>query len=166
MSTPAQTTRTTPARGARSLLSLIPFVLIVVAVAAVGALASSNAQEVYSRLDLPFFAPPSWLFGPAWAVFYTLIAVAGWLVYRARGFSFPLSLWAVQMVLNALWTPLFFGAQLYWLAFADISLLWVAVVWCVVVFWKVRRAAAVLMLPYLAWVTFAAALNLGIALMN
>ena len=99
-------------------------------------------------------------------MFYTLIAVAGWLVFRARGFSFPLYLWAAQLVLNALWTPLFFGAELYWLAFVDIAALWVAVVWCVAAFWKVHRLAAGLMVPYLGWVTFAAALNLGIALLN
>ncbi|MFL0503377.1 TspO/MBR family protein [Kocuria rhizophila] len=167
MSTPAAApTVSTPTRGGRSWLSLIPFVLLVAAVAALGGLASSNAQEVYGNLELPFFAPPAWLFGPAWAVFYTLIAVAGWLVFRARGFSFPLYLWAAQLVLNALWTPLFFGAELYWLAFVDIATLWVAVVWCVAVFWKVNRLAAGLMVPYLGWVTFAAALNLGIALLN
>lgn len=167
MSTPAAArTVSTPTRGGRSWLSLIPFVLIVAAVAALGGLASSNAQEVYGSLELPFFAPPAWLFGPAWAVFYTLIAVAGWLVYRARGFSLPLYLWGAQLVLNALWTPLFFGAELYWLAFVDIAALWVAVVWCVAAFWKVHRLAAGLMVPYLGWVTFAAALNLGIALLN
>ena len=69
-------------------------------------------------------------------------------------------------MLNALWTPLFFGAELYWLAFVDIAALWVAVVWCVAAFWKVHRLAAGLMVPYLGWVTFAAALNLGIALLN
>ena len=78
MSTPAAApTVSTPTRGGRSWLCLIPFVLLVAAVAALGGLASSNAQEVYGSLELPFFAPPAWLFGPAWAVFYTLIAVAG-----------------------------------------------------------------------------------------
>lgn len=172
MSSPAAThpssTRTpgSASGGAGKFLSLIPFVVIVAAVAAIGGLASSNAQEVYGSLELPSFAPPPWLFGPTWAVFYALIAVAGWLVYRARGFSAPLYLWGVQMVLNAAWTPLFFGAEMYWLAFVDITALWLVVVACVAVFWRVRRAAAVLMLPYLGWVTFAAALNLGIALLN
>lgn len=111
----------------QSALALLGFLLAVLVTAVVGATASSDAKEKYAALDQPSWAPPSWLFGPAWGVLYVLIAVAGWLVWRRFGFDRAVQLWVVQLVLNALWSPLFFGAELYWVAFVDICVLMVAV---------------------------------------
>ncbi|WP_083958968.1 TspO/MBR family protein [Herbidospora mongoliensis] len=141
---------------------LVVFALVVALVAVVGGLAASNAGAVYSRLELPSWAPPQWLFGPAWTVLYILIAISGWLVWEARGFDRSFVPYAVQLVLNALWTPLFFGAGLYGWAFADISLLWVAILVNLVMFFRRRQAAGWLLVPYLLWVTYAGALNLSI----
>lgn len=153
-------------RQSRSGAALLPFLGAVVVVAGVGGLASGSAQETYGSLEQPFFAPPAWLFGPVWTVLYVTIAVAGWLVWRSRGWDRALTLWVVQLVLNMAWTPLFFGLQEYGWALAEIAALWVAIAATAVAFRRRSRLAAALLLPYLAWVTFAAALNAGIWWLN
>jgi tryptophan-rich sensory protein len=97
-------------------LSLLPFLGAVAAVAVVGGLAAGSAGQTYRALDLPAFAPPSWLFGPVWTVLYVMIAVAAWWVWREVGWGRELTWWSVQLVLNLAWTPLFFAADRYALA--------------------------------------------------
>ena len=110
---------------------------------------------------------PSWLFGPVWTVLYVMIAVSGWLVWRRAGWVRSAhGMYAVQLVLNMLWSPLFFGAGLLGLAFADILLLAASIVATIVLFARVSRLAAVLLVPYLAWVGFASALNFAIWRLN
>lgn len=150
----------------RAWLALAGFGAASLAAAAVGGVAASNAGEEYRQLEQPTWAPPAWVFGPVWTVLYIGIAVAGWLAWRRAGWGVPLWAFAVQLVLNALWTPLFFGAGAYGLAFAEIVLLWLAIGLTVALFWRVSRPAALLMLPYWAWVTFAAALNFAIWRLN
>jgi len=162
MSTTTSGTRTPT----RTWLTLLPFLAAVTVVATLGGLATGNAGETYRGYDLPAFAPPSWLFGPVWTVLYAMIAVAGWLVWRAVGWRRELNLWAVQLLLNLAWTPLFFGADLLGWALLEIGLLWVAVIATIALFWRVSRPAAWLLVPYLAWVSYASALNAGIWLMN
>ena len=82
-------------------------------VAGLGGLAAAGARDTYDALDLPPFAPPGWLFGPVWSVLYVLIAVAGWLVWREVGLDRSIAVYAVQLVLNALWTPIFFAGDRY-----------------------------------------------------
>ena len=155
------TTRRTP-----TWLGLVPFVAAVTVVAVVGGLAAGSAGQTYRDLELPPFAPPSWLFGPVWSVLYLMIAVAGWLVWRERGWDRSLTLWAVQLVLNALWTPLFFAADLYVAALVDIVALLVAVAATIALFRRTSPPAAWLLVPYLAWVGFATALTVGIVVLN
>ncbi|MFG2168518.1 TspO/MBR family protein [Micromonospora chersina] len=146
--------------------ALLGFGAAVTVAAAVGALGVRGTQEEYAGLDQPAWAPPSWLFGPVWTVLYALIAVAGWLVWRQAGWGPALGAWVTQLVLNAIWTPLFFGAGRYGLAFAEIVLMWLAIGVTVALFRRVSRPAALLLLPYWAWVTFAAALNFAIWRLN
>lgn len=156
------TTRSAPSR---ALTAGAVFAAAVLATAVVGGLASARSSSVYTELDLPAWAPPSWLFSPVWTVLYILIAVSGWLVWRAsgwRGAAAALAVYAVQLVLNALWPPLFFGAGRYGLAFAELVLLWGSIVAVIVLFRRHSVTAAALLLPYLAWVTYAGALNLAI----
>lgn len=145
---------------------LFVFVAAVVVTAVVGSLFSVSAGEEYLGLRRPDWAPPAWLFGPVWTVLYGLIALSGWLAWRRGASRGELTLFGVQLVLNALWTPLFFGLGWYGVAFAEIVLLWLAIVAVIVVFWWRSRAAAVLLTPYLAWVSFAGALNMSIAVLN
>ncbi|WP_435771764.1 TspO/MBR family protein [Nocardioides sp. SYSU DS0651] len=161
------TTWTDGASGNRQPWVVLAGFLAAVAVAAVvGTLAAADSRETYQRLDLPAFAPPGWLFGPVWTVLYVLVAVAGWLAWRRAGVDAAFTAWCVQLVLNAAWTPLFFAAERYWLAFAELCFLWAAIVVTTVLFRRRSTAATLLMLPYLAWVTYAGALNLAIALAN
>ncbi|MEV0268012.1 TspO/MBR family protein [Hamadaea sp. NPDC050747] len=152
--------------GPRRWWALAAFLAAVTVTAAVGVLGVSGTADEYAGLDQPSWAPPSWLFGPVWTLLYVLIAIAGWLAWQRIGFTGPLWAYAAQLVLNAVWTPLFFGAGRYGMAFADIVILWALVVVTTVAFLRVRRSAGYLLLPYLAWVTFAAALNFAIWQLN
>jgi tryptophan-rich sensory protein len=132
----------------------------------VGSLPAIDAGGEYLSLERPSWAPPPWLFGPAWTVLYAMIAISGWLAWSARGWTPALGVYAAQLVLNAAWTPLFFGAGQYGLAVAEIAVLWLAIVVNVVMFRRISRPAAWLLVPYLLWVTYAASLNLAIWRLN
>jgi len=145
----------------QQIVGLLGWLGISFAAAAIGGFASANAGTFYAQLVRPVWAPPSWLFAPAWTVLYLLMAVAAWLVWREHGFrqaQTALSLFLVQLAANALWTWLFFAWHLGAIAFAEILILWILIACTIVAFWRVRPVAGVLLLPYLAWVTFASAL--------
>jgi translocator protein len=160
-----QSASTSPDR-VNDLLGLVAFGLAVAAAAVVGGLAVAGSTAQYAALDQPAWAPPDWLFSPVWTALYVMIAVSGWLVWRRIGIGWPLIPFAVQLVLNAAWTPLFFGLGEYGLAAVEIIVLWVAIGVTVYAFWRVHRIAALLLLPYWAWVSFATALNIAIWWMN
>ena len=134
--------------------------------AAIGA--AFPAPDYYADLRKPAFAPPPWLFGPVWTVLYAVIGVAAWLVAKrgGPGTSGALGLWGGQLALNAAWTPIFFGLRAPGPAFAEIAVLWVAVAATTVAFFARRTLAGALMLPYLAWVSFAGLLNFAIWRLN
>lgn len=119
----------------------------------------------YDQLIKPALNPPSWVFGPAWTVLYVLMAVAAVLVWRKKKWN-ALAIFGVQLALNLIWTPLFFGLHSPSWAFVDIVLLWGAIVWTIVAFSKVSKTAAWLLAPYILWVSFAAYLNFSIWLLN
>ncbi len=130
--------------------------------AALGGLASVQAGDFYLSLVRPAWAPPAWVFGPVWTVLYTAMAVAAWLVWRARarrGARRALGLYAAQLALNALWPWLFFAWRRGGLAFVEVLLLLVLVAATARAFWRVRRSAAAALVPYLLWVAFASALT-------
>ena len=122
----------------------------------------------YAGLAKPSWNPPAWVFGPVWTVLYAMMAVAGWLVWRRGGPASWLALrwFAVQLVLNVGWSALFFGLQMPGLAFAEILVLWVAIVATLRTSWRVSWPAGVLLVPYLLWVSFAAVLNFAIWRLN
>ncbi|ANN19488.1 peripheral-type benzodiazepine receptor [Amycolatopsis orientalis] len=156
---------TIPAR-LRTPLAFLPFLAAVAVAALIGGLAAAGARSVYSGLDLPSFAPPAWLFGPVWTVLYLGIAISGWLYWKSGGERRGLTWYAVQLVLNAAWTPLFFAAGAYGLALADIVLLDAAIVVTALYFRRRSRASAALLLPYLAWTLYATALTIAIVVLN
>jgi len=125
--------------------------------------------EWYARLRKPSWNPPNWIFGPVWTTLYVMMAVAAWRVWRLDGDGGrrkALGLFLVQLALNAVWTPLFFGLKQPALAFADIVLLWFAIGATAVAFFRMDRVAGWLMVPYLVWVSFAAALNAALWRLN
>jgi tryptophan-rich sensory protein len=137
--------------------------------AAIGGAAVANAGAFYEGLARPDWAPPSWLFGPVWTVLYLLMGIAAWLVWKAEGFrsaAIPLTIFIAQLVVNALWSWLFFASGKGALSFADIVLLWVLIVATIVTFRSVSPLASWLLTPYLLWVSFAAVLNYTIWQMN
>ncbi|WP_189113317.1 TspO/MBR family protein [Pilimelia terevasa] len=148
------------------IVALAAFVAVCAAVAAGGALAAADSGATYAALQRPSWAPPSWLFGPVWTVLYASIAVSGWLVWRRIGFGNAFWPYGVQLALNAAWTPVFFAADAYGAAVAVIAALWLAIGANVHAFRRHDRGAALLLLPYWAWVTFAGALNLAIWWLN
>jgi tryptophan-rich sensory protein len=120
----------------------------------------------YATLQKPSFNPPNWVFPPAWSVLYVLMAIAAWRVWKRDGLSAAIVLWAVQLLFNAAWMWLFFGLHRPGLALADIVTLLVLIVATTGAFWRRDRWAGGLLVPYIAWVAFAAALNLALWQLN
>jgi len=145
--------------------SLLVFLALSAAAGAIGSLAMPDAW--FGSLHKPAFNPPNWLFAPVWTLLYVLMALAAWRVYRcATVIGLALGLWLAQLVCNALWSPLFFGLHRIDLALADITLLLALIVTTTIAFFRRDRGAGVMMLPYLAWVAFAATLNFSIWQLN
>jgi tryptophan-rich sensory protein len=120
----------------------------------------------YGRLRKPSFSPPNWLFGPVWTLLYALMGWAAYLIFAAQGFKTALIFFVIQLALNAIWTPLFFGAkQLGW-AFAEIAVMWMFILLSTIWFFQVLPLAGWLMVPYLAWVSFASLLNFRLWKLN
>ncbi len=148
-------------------LILAVSIALVVAAASVGGL--FGIGDWYRTLVKPSWNPPNWIFGPVWSTLYLMMAVAAWLIWLKRGarpVGLALGLYAVQLALNAAWTAVFFGAHQMGWAFAEIALLDALILACVVTFWPVNRSAALMMVPYFAWVSFASALNFTLWRLN
>ena len=149
---------------------LVVWLALCFATSAIGALASVSARSFYAELARPGWAPPGWLFGPVWTLLFLMMAVAAWLVWRApqssRSRSVALGLFVVQLAANALWSWLFFAWRLGGVAFAEVLLLWLLIAFTLAAFWRVKPVAGMLLVPYLLWVTFAAALNFALWRLN
>ncbi|QDL39590.1 tryptophan-rich sensory protein [Rhodoferax sediminis] len=145
------------------LLGLVAWLVLSFVAAGVGAIASVEAASFYAQLMRPSWAPPASVFGPVWSVLYALMGVAAWLVWRERGATREaLTLFVAQLAANALWSWLFFAWHQGALASAEVLVLLLLIAATIVAFWRIRRLAAVLMLPYLVWVSFASALTWSI----
>ncbi len=145
--------------------ALLISLLLVAAVAVFGSRFAPG--EWYQALAKPVWTPPDWLFGPAWTLLYALMALAAWKVWiAARRIDLALAVYAAQLLLNASWSWLFFGLQRVDLALADIVALWLLIIVTIVLFRRRDRLASMLLWPYLAWVTYAAALTFEIWRLN
>lgn len=153
----------------RQAAGLGAWLLLAFIAAGVGAIASADAPSFYASLTRPTWAPPASWFGPVWTVLYALMGIAAWRVWRRHGFAGArpaLVLFIVQLAVNALWSWLFFAWQQGALAFADIVLLVGLIVATMIAFWRLDRLAALLLSPYLAWVSFATALSFAVWRLN
>ena len=149
--------------------SLVGWLAVCFFAATVGAVASLQAENFYTELIRPDWSPPPSLFGPVWTTLYALMAIAVWLVWQAREINLArlaVLFFLLQLILNALWSWLFFHWYQGALAFLDIILLWALIVVTLVLFWRIRPLAGALLIPYLLWVTFASALNYSIWQLN
>lgn len=125
----------------------------------------------YTALNRPAWTPPSWVFGPVWTLLYLLMGIAAWRVWVRHGFHdrrarIALVLFLVHLIFNAAWTWLFFGLHMLTAAAIEIIILWAMILFLTTLFWKHDRIAGALLLPYLLWVTYAATLSIGFAIMN
>jgi benzodiazapine receptor len=135
------------------------------------AFTSKSVTTWYVTISKPSFTPPGWVFGPAWTVLYIMMGIALYLVWERSSVPGAVTPWAfalffVQLAFNAMWSVFFFGQRNIGVALVDIALLWAAVLVTMLVFWQISRVAGALFIPYLAWVTFAAALNYSIWRLN
>ena len=138
--------------------------------AAAGAVFTSSAIPTwYSELIKPSWNPPNWVFAPVWTALYTMMGVAMWLVWRQGGIgtaAWPAAAFGVLLALNVAWSAIFFGLHKPGAAFADLLALWLAILVTLVLFWQRDVLAGILMTPYLAWVSFAGAVNYAVWRLN
>jgi len=152
----------------RSIIGLIVWVLLCFAVAAFGAMFSPGSTW-YAQLQKPSWNPPGWVFGPVWTMLYTMMGVAAWLVWKPEGFAgarLALTLFLVHLIFNGAWSWLFFGLHRADLAFYEITVLWLLIIVTLLAFWNKNTTAGALLIPYLAWVSFASILNFTIWRLN
>lgn len=146
------------------ILKLIVSIVVSQLAGVIGSIFTTRAIPTwYAELERPWFSPPSWLFGPVWVTLYVLMGIAAWLVWRQgighREVRIGLTLFAVQLVLNVLWSYVFFGRQAPLEGFMEILLLWLAILLTIIAFFRRSKPAGWLMVPYILWVSFAAVLN-------
>src|SRR4030042_1648257 len=151
------------------IIGLIGWLMLTFVAAAIGSAASSESGLFYQQISRPEWAPPAWLFAPVWTILYILMGISAWIVWRVNGFRaarIALSLFIIQLVLNAIWTWIFFVWKQGALAFVEILILWVLILCTTIAFWRVRVLAGIFLLPYLAWVSFASALTFTVWRLN
>jgi len=144
---------------------LAGFLVLVIGAGSLIGIATAPA-EWYAGLAKPPFNPPNWIFAPVWTFLYICIAIAGWRIWNRSPDSRAMKIWIGQLVLNWLWSPVFFTLHLLWPAAVVILTIAALIVWFIVEAGKKDRIAAVLFVPYLAWVSFASLLNISIAILN
>jgi translocator protein len=153
----------------RQLAGLVVSLLIVFGIATLGGFLTNLSVNLwYPTLTKPSWTPSGATIGTVWTILYTFMGIAAWIVWRhgSADRQLPLAIYAVQLLLNAGWSALFFGLRSPGLALLEISILWLAILATAAAFWKVSKLAAALMAPYLIWVSFAGVLNAMIWQMN
>ncbi len=152
------------------LKSLVICIAIPLLVGGVSAFITMGAMETFESVEQPALSPPSWLFPVVWTLLYILMGIASYLILRSSASSadikMALKLYGIQLFFNFFWSIIFFNFRLYVLAFIWLAVLWVAVLFTIILFYRISKASAYLMVPYLIWLTFAAYLNLAIAILN
>lgn len=152
-------------------LKAILFIVVAQSAGLIGALFTTPAiDNWYKYLEKPSLAPPNWIFGPVWTLLYTLMGISAYLVWNSKKDRLKkqtaLLLFASQLILNTIWSIIFFGFKQPGIAFLEIIILWIAIMATIIKFRDLNKAAAYLLVPYVLWVTFAAYLNLSIYLLN
>lgn len=147
---------------------LIKNILIAALAAVIGSIFSRNASEILDTLNTPPIIPPPWVFAVVWSILYLLMAISAYLIDTSNSAdkNMAFTIYGIQLVLNIAWTFLFFELEAFWAAFVCILLLWISIIAMITVFTKIRPVAGYLQIPYLIWVTFAAVINISIAILN
>lgn len=152
------------------LIGAIISILIAEAAGLIGSVfTAASVKSWYLTLVKPSWNPPSWLFGPVWTSLYALMGLSAYLIWQEKnkaGLKLALGIYVLQLILNIIWSGLFFGLKNPGLAFAEIIVLLVFIIVTLVLFWRINRFAGMLLIPYLAWVLFASYLNYTIWRLN
>lgn len=152
---------------AHSAVLIILFLVATFSVAAIGSFFTFDSiSSWYSTLNKPFFSPPNWVFGPVWTTLYILIGISAYLAYKSKASKLAMAVFAIQLILNTLWSIIFFGLKNPALAFVEIILLWLSILYMIKLFYSANKLSAYLLIPYILWVSFASILNLAIWLLN
>ena len=151
-------------------VGLIVSILFCFAAGAIGGMATaSSVDDWYSEVIKPPWNPPNWIFGPVWSILYLMMGVSAWLIWKESQFkkaNLELGWFAFHLVLNVLWSVIFFGLQSPGWAAIEIVLLWISIAVSILLFFRRSKLAAIMLVPYLAWVTFAMFLNYSIWYLN
>ncbi|MBW6441818.1 tryptophan-rich sensory protein [Patescibacteria group bacterium] len=154
----------------KNIFTYISFIIICQLAGIIGSLFTTPAiRGWYTGITKPSFNPPNWLFAPVWTTLFVLMGISVsmiWLSEKNELRKKALVIFFIQLVLNTLWSIIFFGMENPMLAFYEIIILWFAILYTIILFWKIKKPAAILLIPYILWVSFAAVLNLSIALLN
>jgi len=158
-------------RTIRSVPKLVAAVLSCIIIGSLGSLVTTTGPgSWYESLEKPFFTPPGWVFAPVWVTLFTLMGISLYLVWEPgigrREVTAALLVFGVQFIFNILWSFLFFGLRSPFLGFIDIAILWVMIAVTIASFYRVRKGAAYLLIPYFCWVSIAMALNYGVCVLN
>lgn len=155
----------------KNTLQLVIAIVICELAGIIGSVFSYSAIPTwYSTLTKPALNPPSWVFGPVWTTLYALMGIAVFLIWKQgwnrNDVKKALKVFALQLILNASWSVVFFGLENPGLAFVNIALMWLAIIWTMTLFYKISRPAMWLLVPYILWVSFASYLNYSIWMLN
>lgn len=152
----------------KDLFSLAIFIIIILGAGMfIGAITAINIPTWFMHLNSPFFAPPNWVFAPVWSILYIMVAVSGWLIYKQGQLKEKAFIvYVVQLGLNFLWSFIFFCWHDINLALLEMSVLWVFLAWNIKIFSNINKTAGYLLVPYLAWISFAWVLNFSYAILN
>lgn len=148
--------------------ALLISLLISLGVGALSGILTRNSVEVYGKLNLPPLSPPSWVFPVVWTILFVLMGISSYIVYMSKSPNTKgaLAVYILQLAVNFIWPLIFFDAQAYLFAFIWLIFLWLLVVLMINMFYKISPLAAILQIPYLVWLTFAAYLNLMVVILN
>lgn len=152
-------------------LFFIAFIIIAQLAGVVGSVFTANSVNTwYKEISRPPFTPPNWLFAPVWISLYLLMGISAYLVWRKgakkKEVKIALIIFFIQLILNSIWSILFFGLHLILISFIEILLLWFAILFMIIKFYPVSKIASLIQIPYILWVSFAAVLNFSFALLN
>ena len=153
------------------IIKMVISILVCLLAGFIGSIATMPSIPTwYASLQKPAFNPPNWIFAPVWTTLFIMMGVAAYLIWdkglEKKEVRSALAIFGLQLILNVLWSVLFFGIQLPLFAFIDIIMLWASILATIIYFYRISAAAAYLLIPYILWVSFASILNLSIVILN
>ena len=153
-----------------NIITLTGFIIFVLGVGFLSSFFSGSAvKEIFIYLNKPVFAPPAWVFAPAWTILYILIGISAFLIWQKKdekNIKPAIAIFFIQLFLNYIWSIIFFGSLNYFLALIDIGLLWVSILIMMIIFFKISKPASLILIPYFFWVSFASVLNYYVWILN